>query len=231
MQPITALFDNLARAITSMGLVTIVFLMYITGMIACSHALFLRVFPETMIDWQKDLAAWTISLAWEFTVLVTITNPKHINERIPWFVSIASGVITLFFVEAFDFTQPPLIVAQRWFIGVLVAGIGYIYAHLFYKRWADHTDALAMPQLLATLQAEVAQLRAALAQRDADLADRDRQLADVRAELKEAKAIVKEYALIKTKQLKDRTCPWCELELDTPASMNSHKRHCKKKPA
>lgn len=223
-------FDNLARAITSMGLVTVVFMLYITGMIACSHSLFLRVFPEWMSFLEKQVAAWTISLAWEFTVLVTISNPKHIDNRIPWFVSIASGLIMLFFVEAFDFNQSALVMAQRWFTGFITAGIGYIYAHLFYSRWAEHVNVQAMPARLEQLERERDQTADKLDEATASLIKAHATINEYRAELKDRDAQIKQLEAFRKSVEKSLECPYCQQPQQSTDALRSHKGHCVKNP-
>jgi hypothetical protein len=223
MLTIAKVFDHIGKAMTSMGAVTFVLLMYVTGMIACSHTLFYKVFPDSMQLWEKNLAAWTISLAWELTVLVTISNPKHIDKRIPWAIAIASGVIMLFFVEAFDLSAESLQIAQRWFLGIITAVVGYIYAHLFYAKWAEYANVTAMPSMVADLQAK-------LAQSEANVDERDRKVAQLQADLADARPKLKQLDAMLAKDECDRTCPWCKQVLDNPKSLNSHKGHCVKNP-
>ena len=83
MKPIYTLFDNIGHAITSLAAVIFVMLMTITGMIFFSHTLFNQVFPTSMSDWEKLVATWLMALGWEFTVLITTCNTRHINKNIP----------------------------------------------------------------------------------------------------------------------------------------------------
>lgn len=220
---ISKLFDHIGSAITSLGAVIFVLLMIITGMIFFSHTLFLQVFPASMQEWEKILATWVMALGWELTVLITTVNTKHINKRIPWLMAIASGVIVLFFIQAFDRSLTALEIAQRWFVGLLAAALNYIYADLFYAKWQERNSNLAMPGLVIKLDADLTDLRAALH-------DAQRQLREAQAELQQVRPKVKELESLKAKDERDRTCPWCKEIQDNTRSLNSHKGHCPKNP-
>lgn len=232
MQAIEDLFDNrIGRAITSMGAVTFVLLLYITGMIACSHTQFLRVFPDSMAPWEKDLAAWTISLAWELTVLNTISNPKHVDKRISWLIALASGVIMLFFIEAFDRSITGLQMAQRWFVAILTAAIGYIYAHLFYSKWADRMNLQQAPEQIDQLRAQAQQDAAALLQAAAETQQARAASEQLRAEVKDLHAEIKQLTLFKTRVEKELTCPHCDVLQPSYGTLRSHQGYCRKAKA
>ena len=132
-----------------------VMLATLIGMVLFSHTLFLSVFPPSMATWERMLATWFMAIGWEATVLITTVNTRHLNKNIPWIMAICSGLIVLFFIQAFDTTQPWLTIAQRWLVGSLAAAINYIYADLFYAKWNERTELIERPMKLTDLQSRV----------------------------------------------------------------------------
>jgi hypothetical protein len=223
MQIIAKTFDRIGSGITSLGAVIFVLLMVITSMIFFSHTLFLQVFPENMSLWEKRMATWVMALGWELTVLITTCNTRYIDKRIPWLMAIASGIIVLFFIQAFDLSLTGLQIAQRWFVGVLVATINWIYADLFYAKWTERTSTLAMPKQVDDLSAQVKQLTADLHQRDADLHE-------CRAKLQHSERELMELRAFKKQTLAALVCPYCNVQQSSTDALRSHKGHCSENP-
>jgi hypothetical protein len=216
-------FDLIGNAITSLGAVIFVLLMVITGMIFFSHTLFLEVFPASMQPWEKILATWVMALGWELTVLITTVNTKHINKRIPWLMAIASGVIVLFFIQAFDGSLTGLQITQRWFVGLLAAALNYIYADLFYAKWQERNSTLAMPKELEENRTKVLHLLTELDQCQTTFNQSRSKLNEVEAELKELRAFRKKVDA-------DLTCPHCKLPQLSYGTLRAHQGHCSKNP-
>lgn len=220
---VSKLFDRIASAITSLGAVIFVLLMIITGMIFFSHTLFLDVFPSTMEKWEKRLATWVMALAWEFTVLITTVNTRHINKRIPFLMALASGVIVLFFIQAFDDSITGLQMTQRWFVGIIAATINYLYADLFYAKWQERTSSLAMPRRIEELNSKVHELEGGLNEHESALNDSQSRLNEVQSEVKELRSF-------KLRVDKELTCPHCHTLQPSFGSLHAHKGHCSKNP-
>lgn len=223
MKNIEHFFDNIGRAITSLAAVIFVMLMTITGMIFFSHTLFSFVFPASMEPWEKLAATWLMALGWEFTVLITTCNTRHINKHIPLIMAVCSGIIVLFFIQAFDSQQPLLTIGQRWFVGLLAATINYIYAELFYSKWSERSEQQAMPKKLAQtesnlvqLQSELVQVRSALDQTQRTLTERERSL--------------KEHEGFRKKTESELTCGHCKTLQKNYGALRAHKGHCKQNP-
>jgi hypothetical protein len=234
MKTLEAIFDNIGRAITSLAAVIFVMLMTITGMIFFSHTLFSQVFPAGMAEWERLVATWLMALGWEFTVLITTCNTRHINHHLPVVMAIASGIIVLFFIQAFDTTQTSLILAQRWFIGVLAATINYIYAELFYAKWKERQDSQELPARLAERERTLIEMRAEadrdINQLQSKLDQAHAELDDVRSKLEERGRSVVELERFKTKIDRDLTCPHCKLVQESYGILQAHKGHCTKNP-
>lgn len=205
-------FDSIAKAITSLGAVVFVLMMVIIAMVFFSHTLFTQALPETMADWEKIAAAWFLALGYECTVLLTTCNTKHLDRRIPYVMAVCSGIILLFFVQAFDFTQSPIIICQRWFVGILIAAINFIYADLFYAKWMERIELTQRPMKLDELQSRVNELQSAIAKAQPKLDQ------------------LKELEGFKRKIDQELTCPHCKNLQPSYGTLHSHKGHCSQNP-
>jgi len=217
------LFDRIGSAITSLGAVIFALLMTTTGMVFFSHTLFRNVFPSTMEPWEKLLATWVMALAWEFTVLITTCNTKHLNRHIPLAMAVASGIIVLFFIQAFDSSLTGLQIIQRWFVGILAATINYIYADLFYAKWQERSSTLAMPVKLVELQHEVNEYRSRLI----DLQSKFDQVQSTRDELQREVGDLRSF---RKKIDQELTCPHCKEQQPSYGTLHAHKGHCHRNP-
>lgn len=206
------MFDKIGQAITSLGAVIFVLIMVIIAMVFFSHTLFTQALPVTMASWEKMTAAWVMALGWELTVLVTTCNTKHLNKNIPALMAICSGIILLFFVQAFDTTQTVLILCQRWFVGILIASINYIYADLFYAKWGERMQLIEQPMKLNELQSEVNELQS--------------EVNESRPKIIE----LKELQRFKTKIDMELTCPHCKVKQIGFGTLHAHKGHCSSNP-
>src|SRR5688500_13716797 len=112
------LFEQIGFAITSMAAVIFVLILTLLGLLTFTHTLFFEVLPQTITGWERYLASWMLALGWEFTLLITTCNTQFLHRRIPLVAAIASGVIVLFFIEAFSFDLPTIELCKRWFIGL-----------------------------------------------------------------------------------------------------------------
>lgn len=205
------LSEKIARSITSLGAVIFVMLMVITAMVFFSHTLFSQALPDSMSQWEKIAAAWSLAFGWELTVLVTTVNVKHLHARIPTVMALASGVILLFFIQAFDSNQSWLIISQRWFVGLLVAAINYIYADLFYRKWIEFIGNNEAPIKLIEAQSKLNQLQSKLDQAQSKLSD------------------YHELQRYKDQVIQELTCPYCYKIQSSYGSLRAHKGHCNQK--
>jgi hypothetical protein len=202
----------IAKAITSLGSVIFVMLMVVSAMVFFSHTLFTEALPESMSAWEKASAAWLMAFGWELTVLVTTCNVKHLHPRIPVVMAGCSGVILLYFVQAFDGSQSLLVLSQRWFIGLLIAYINFIYAELFYKKWQEFKQGIDLPVKLIQLEANVNELQSALDQAQSGMNE------------------LVELQKFKRKVAEELTCPHCHNQQVSYGSLHAHKGHCSKNP-
>jgi hypothetical protein len=172
-----------------------------------------------MDTWEKFAATWVMALGWEFTVLLTTCNTRHINKHIPLVMALASGVIVLFFIQAFDFTVPWIVVLQRWFVGTLAAAINYIYAELFYAKWQERSQKQAMPMKLAETESELVQLRSKVNELQSDVDERHSVFIQTQRELDELRRF-------KSRIDSELTCPHCSKLQPAFGTLHAHKGHC-----
>ena len=224
------LFDYIGRAITSLAAVIFVMLMTITGMILFSHTLFASVFPAGMEHNEKIAATWFMALGWEFTVLITTCNVKHIHKNIPAVMAVCSGVIVLFFIQAFDGYQTPLVLTQRWFVGILAATINYIYAELFYKKWSERNNFIELPLKVVELQSKVNELQSKIDQNQWLVDDAQRTINESELAHNETKEKLKDLQRFKKQIESELTCSHCHVIQTSYGSLRAHKGHCLNNP-
>lgn len=230
MKTLNQLFDRIGAAITSLAAVIFVMLMTITGMIFFSHTLFSAIFPASMQPWEKVAATWVLALGWEFTVLITTVNTRHINRHVPLLMAVASGVIVLFFIQAFDGTQPALIIAQRWFVGLLAATINYIYADLFYAKWNERNQQQQLPTKLVDLERQLVESSSRLVQVQSDLDQSRSSLVQVQSQLDERGRKLAELERFRKEVEAELTCDHCRTVQKSYGALRAHKGHCKANP-
>ena len=209
--------------ITSMSAVILVLVMTILGLITFTHTLFNEVLPITMTGWERELASWLLALGWEFTLLITTCNTQHLNRKIPAFVAIASGVIVLFFIHAFDAGQPDIELYKRWFIGLLISAINYIFTELFYSKWKEL-------QTNKILSARVTELETSLTAKANKLTEATTELDQSKQTIDNLTIQVRELEEYKKREIDKLTCPHCQQVYETIYKLTSHKGICSSNP-
>ena len=215
---------QIADVITSLGMVIFVLLMTVIAMIFVGHGLYYQVFIKSMAPWQADVASWVLSFGVETTVLVITCNVKYFSSRqLPAFFAICSGFIVLFFIKAFDTTQPPLDIAIRWFMGLLVSGVNFVYCELFVKKFQDTQNTIDLFGQIETLNKQTSEY--------------NQELTTTKAELTKAKhdaeqlmEYVMELEVFKKKAIAEKSCKFCGQEFPSVFHVNSHMRTCDSNP-
>jgi uncharacterized membrane protein len=230
MKVIARTFDEIGYAFTSMGAVVFILLMIIIAKTFFTHTLFLQVFPDTMSYWEKHIGSWVMAIAWDSTVLITTCNPKHVDKRIPMVMAVAEGVIMLFFIEAFDLSFTGLQIVMRWFIGILVAFLTYIYSDLFYGKWLERTNALQQPDQLQQLRAKLEQVEANLEHTAAGLEQSEAKVKQYAATIRDYEAEIKDLTAFREKVEAELKCPHCEKIQLGYGTLRTHQGHCPKNP-
>jgi hypothetical protein len=177
-----------------------------------------------MPPWQAEVASWVLSFGVETTVLVITCNIKYFSSRqLPVFFAICSGFIVLFFIKAFDTTQPSLDIAVKWFMGLLVSGVNFVYCELFVKKFQDSQNTIDLLSQIETLNQQTVECNQELTTTKAVLtkAKHDiEQLMDYAAELE----------VFKKKAIAEKSCKFCGQEFPSVFHVNSHMRTCDSNP-
>jgi hypothetical protein len=216
-------FERIGFAITSMAAVIFVLILTLLGLLTFTHTLFFEVLPQTITGWERYLASWMLALGWEFTLLITTCNTQFLHRRIPLVAAIASGVIVLFFIQAFSFDLPNIELFKRWFIGLLVATINYIYTELFYAKWKElHRT--------KDLNARIDELEELNKLQTIELNTTREQLKKVDLDVERLVDYVAELEIFKKKELDSKTCRFCKKLMPSIFHLSSHMRNCDSNP-
>lgn len=217
------LFEQIGSIITSMGAVISVLLLTLLGLITFTHTLFNEVLPGTLTGWERAWACWLLALGWEATLLITTCNTQFLNRRIPAIAAIASGIIVLFFIQAFDPDQSLLEFSKKFFIGALISSINYIYTELFYAKWQE------IHQKRDQLK-KISEVESALLTKENTLTNTQQILAKANLDIERLTDYVVELECFKQREIEKLTCPFCKTIHETIFKLNSHKGICDQNP-
>jgi len=228
-------FDAVGDFINSLAFVILVMLFILAAGTFFSHTFFYRAFPSDLDG--KFLASWLLAAGWEFTILISTANTGHVKKWIPVAFSVCSGIILLFFLNAFDteilsgtdaegnpvFLEKGFADHFRfYFAGLLIGGLNYVYADLFQKKWIERKYNVSLPGLFADLEKNFKELQSKLDELQGRLNQSDSKITD----LKKAN---EELARYKAGIEKKLTCPHCG-QLQEFGSLTAHKGHCLENP-
>lgn len=217
------LFEQIGFAMTSMATVIFVLILTLLGLLTFTHTLFYEVLPQTITGWERTFASWMLALGWEFTLLVTTCNTQFLHRKIPFVAAIASGVIVLFFIEAFSFDQSIIDLLKRWFIGLLVATINFIYTELFYAKWKELNRT-------KDLNARIIELEQLIVIKTNELNTSQDRIAKSNADIERLVDYVAELEAFKKKEIDRLTCSYCQNVFPTLYHLNSHRSGCEQNP-
>lgn len=213
-----------ADIITSLGMVIFVLVMTVLAMIFVGHGLYYQVFLKCMPQWQAEVAAWVLSFGIETTVLIITCNVKHFSSnKLPLFFAICSGFIVLFFINAFDFKQPALDIGVRWFIGLIVSGVNYVYSELFVKKLND-------VRLSVDLRTEITNLTQQNASTLQELTNTKSSLTKANLDIERLVEYVAELENFKQKELDKLKCSHCHKSFESVYRLASHRGICEQNP-
>jgi hypothetical protein len=214
--------EVLANIICSLGALIFVLLMTITGMILLSHGLYFQILSRTMIPWQADLASWVLACGIETTVLIVTANVKFLSRRLPAFFAVCSGLIVLFFIQGFDWSQSILDLTMRWFLSTLVAGLNFTYSELFVKKYQEGLNN-------KELDVQLIGLKSLISQQEGELANTKSELEKSKADFDQLFTYTEELEKFKEQEVKAKTCS-CGLVFKTVYHLAMHRGHCPRKP-
>jgi len=217
------LFEQIGLAITSMAAVIFVLILTLLGLIMFTHTLFYDVLPQTITGWERQLASWTLALAWEFTLLCTTVNTQFLNRKIPVLAAIASGITVLFFIEAFAFDQPLTELLQRWFTGFLITFVNLTFTELFFAKWQDiHRT--------QDLSSKILELEQVINYKTTELKETQDRLTKADSEIARLGDYVAELEFFKKKEIDKVTCSFCKQVFSSVYVLASHRTTCNLNP-
>jgi hypothetical protein len=217
------LFEHIGLAITSMAAVIFVLILTLLGLLMFTHTLFYDVLPQTITGWERQVASWTLALAWEFTLLTTTVNTQFLNRRIPIVAAIASGITVLFFIEAFAFDQPLTELLQRWFTGFLITFVNLTYTELFYAKWKDM-------HLRQDLSLKITELEQVINSQTIELAVTHDRLKKANSDFERIVDYVAELEAFKKSEMDKVTCSFCAQVFSSVYVLASHRTNCNSNP-
>lgn len=217
------LFEQIGLAITSMAAVIFVLVLTLLGLIMFTHTLFYDVLPQTITGWERQVASWTLALAWEFTLLCTTVNTQFLNRRIPVVAAIASGITVLFFIEAFAFDQPLTELLQRWFTGFLITFVNLTFTELFFAKWQD-------VHRTKDLNVKISELEKVISSKSIEVNTIQDRLAKADSETARLSEYVAELEVFKKKEIEKVTCSFCAQVFSSVYVLASHRTNCNLNP-
>jgi uncharacterized membrane protein len=182
-----------------------------------SHVLFYRAFPNDMLEHQKIIASWLFAAVWEFTVLLTAANKDLLPKNATLIFAVCSGIILLFFVNAFDphLHQSASSWSQSCFAAILFGVLNYMYSELFVKKW-QQIKSKDLDSKVIELESVVNEFSIKLNQAE--------------AALNETEAKLIHFEQLEQERIKELTCPHCHNFQETYGRLVAHKGHCPENP-
>jgi hypothetical protein len=233
----TRISDAVARTIYSRGFVAFFMLAFTNGMIFISHELFVSVMPARMEPWKQILSTGLIAVTWEYTALMAITNVRHVPAAVSWIISISTTLIMICFTEAYDFSQPFPVMAQRLLMSALVGTMAKLLPRLFHAKSQEVHQTGGVHAELVKANAALNESKKALQEAGSEVRrvqsivdERDAELKQIHAAMKARESRIVQLESIAMEYDRYRLCPHCQVLQDNPLSLNAHKGHCKKKP-
>lgn len=215
------LFVKIVNAVMSINAVLTVLLLTLLGLLTITHTLFNEILPDTIQGVERVVATWLLSCGWEVSLLLATVNSHLLPKRITLLMAVCSGFIVLFFLHAFDTNQDLL--AQRWFIGVLITLINYLYTHLFYSK-------LLETRAREDLKAKVSTLETIIDERGIELTNKTQTLLDAELNLERLSKHVIELEGYKEREMQRLTCGYCGKVMTSQPHLVSHKGRCEMNP-
>lgn len=136
-------------------------------------------------------------------------------------MAICSGVIVLFFIQAFDTNQTFLELLMRWFIGTIVATINYVYSEPFYSKWKESIHQKEMAIQLSELEKKYTDQTNVLKEATT-------QLIHSKSEIDRLMTYVADLEAFKKREVDKLTCQ-CGSVFESIYKLTSHKGSCRLK--
>ncbi len=230
-------FEKIAESLFTLPPIMIgMFAMY-AYLVYESQALLITQLPETLLGWQREAAAWFLSVAIHLTILTTAANSKLVHQAFPILFAVAGYFITTLFFDAWNFSKPAQGIFISQLFSLLIAVINYLFVYLFVGKWKemkdqrDSDEALqAAEQTVAELGEEVATANQSLTNIQAQLTQRSEELTESRQALTKLQQTITQQQRTHQEELQlvaeNRMCLPCGRKADSYQQLSRYKRDC-----
>ena len=230
-------FEKIAESLFTLPPIMIgMFAMY-AYLVYESQALLITQLPETLLGWQREVAAWFLSVAIHLTILTTAANSKLVHQAFPVLFAIAGYFITTLFFDAWNFTKTSQDIFVSQLFSLLIAVINYLFVYLFVGKWREMKDQRADKEALQTAEQAVTQLSEEVTTANQSLTSLRTQLTKRNEELTEGKQALTKLQQTITKQQRthqeelqlvaeNRMCVPCGFKADSYQQLSRYKRDC-----
>ncbi|WPP51774.1 hypothetical protein [Catalinimonas niigatensis] len=230
-------FEKIAESLFTLPPIMIgMFAMY-AYLVYESQALLINQLPETIIGWQREGAAWFLSVAIHLTILTTAANSKLVHQAFPVLFAFAGYFITTLFFDAWDFTKATQDIFVSQLFSLLIAVINYLFVYLFVGKWKElkgqqaDQQALQQAQQIATrLKEEVTTAHQSLTTLEAQLTKRNEELTEAKQALTKLQQTLSKQQREHKEELQlvaeNRMCVTCGYQADTYQQLSRYKRDC-----
>ena len=202
-----------------------------------SQALLITQLPVTLVGWQREAAAWFLSVAIHLTILTTAANSKLVHQAFPVLFAVAGYFITTLFFDAWNFSKPAQGIFVSQLFSLLIAVINYLFVYLFVGKWKEMKDGQAEKEALQRAEQTVTKLSEEVSTAHQSLTNLTEQLSKRNEELTENKQALTRIRQNLTSQeqqhreelqlvSENRMCITCHHKADSYQQLSRYKRDC-----
>ncbi|MEK6478316.1 hypothetical protein WJR50_12300 [Catalinimonas sp. 4WD22] len=230
-------FEKIAESLFTLPPIMIgMFAMY-AYLVYESQALLINQLPDTIIGWQREGAAWFLSVAIHLTILTTAANSKLVHQAFPVLFAFAGYFITTLFFDAWNFAKASQDIFISQLFSLLIAVINYLFVYLFVGKWKELKTQQADQQALQDAKEAATQLKEEVTNTHQSLTMLQAQLNKRNEELTEGKQALTKLHQTLTRQQRqheeelqmvaeNRMCVTCGYQADTYQQLSRYKRDC-----
>ena len=230
-------FEKIAASLFTLPPIMIgMFAMY-AYLVYESQALLITQLPATMIGWQREIAAWFLSVAIHLTILTTAANSKLVHQAFPVLFALAGYFITTLFFDAWNFAKLPKDIFVSQLFSLLIAVINYLFVYLFVGKWKEMKGEQALMKTLQLAEQHSQHLSAELEKASETQKTLREQLTKQQTELTESKQALIKLQQQSTKQQRlhqeelqlvaqNRLCLTCGHQAQSRHQLSRYKRDC-----
>ena len=230
-------FEKIAESLFTLPPIMIgMFAMY-AYLVYESQALLITQLPDTLLGWQREAAAWFLSVAIHLTILTTAANSKLVHQAFPILFAIAGYFITTLFFDAWNFSKPAQGIFISQLFSLLIAVINYLFVYLFVGKWKEMKDQQDSDEALQSAEQTVAELSEDVATANQSLTNLQTQLTQRSEELTESRQALAKLQQTITQQQRtyqeelqlvaeNRMCLPCGRKADSYQQLSRYRRDC-----